>query len=47
MFLKVENQGRIFGIFKTNYVITAKMNIETQEIYDIKKPWWSFLVFSR
>ncbi len=41
--MQVEQQARIFGIFKTKMQVQAQVDAEDGEIIQIKRPWWSFL----
>lgn len=43
--IKGTKRKRLFFIIPVNLKIESKINAETGEILEIKKPWWSFLVW--
>ncbi len=40
---KVDENGRLLGLFKVRLKSEAQINSETGEILDLKKQWWNFL----
>ncbi|MCX8158365.1 MAG: hypothetical protein N3D73_01730 [Candidatus Diapherotrites archaeon] len=43
--IKGMQRGKIFGIFSTDYDVEGTLDIETGEIKNTKKPWWTIFVF--
>lgn len=45
--LQGKQTGKLFGLFTTEFGVTADMDIESGNVKNLKKPWWSFLVFGK
>lgn len=41
---RVEKQGRILGLFRAKAELSTRIDPDTGEVLEIKKPWWFFLV---
>lgn len=43
--IETVNEGKILGLFSTDLQSTLVMDLNSQKIEVVKKPWWSFLVW--
>ncbi len=43
---KIE-KGKFLGIVTTEVIVEAKVDASTGKLISLKKPWWSFLIFTK
>lgn len=41
---RVEKQGRILGLFRARAELSTRIDPDTGEVLEVKRPWWFFLV---
>ncbi|MBS3157644.1 hypothetical protein J4442_05770, partial [Candidatus Woesearchaeota archaeon] len=41
---RIEKEGKILGLFKARTELSTRIDPDTGEVLEVKKPWWFFLV---